>query len=54
MARPRPTPPTKQPPAPAPREIAPPRKRPLLLALSVVLLLAWLAFMVVMAWRSLT
>jgi hypothetical protein len=31
-----------------------PRKRPLVLALSVVLLLGWLAFMIVMAWRSLT
>jgi hypothetical protein len=37
-----------------PVHLAPPKKRPLLLALSIVLLLAWLAFMVAMAWRSLT
>ncbi len=37
-----------------PVNLAQPKKRPLLLALSIVLLLAWLAFMAAMAWRSLT
>ncbi len=37
-----------------PPELSPPRKRPLVLALSIVLLLCWLAFMIAMAWRSLT
>jgi hypothetical protein len=58
MARTRPTSTAKKMPATPPREapppLVPPRKRPLLLALSILLLLAWLAFMVAMAWRSLT
>ncbi len=58
MSRARSTSPDKKRPAPpesaAPPVLNPPRKRPLLLALSIVLLLGWLAFMVAMAWRSLT
>jgi hypothetical protein len=58
MARTRSTSPAKKMPATPQREapppLAPPRKRPLMLALSILLLLAWLAFMVAMAWRSLT
>jgi hypothetical protein len=37
---------------PSAGEIPPPRKRPFLLALSIVLLTGWLAFMAVMAWRG--
>ncbi len=35
-----------------PSTIHPPRKHPLLLALAVVLLIGWLAFLAVMAWRG--
>ncbi|MEX2114149.1 MAG: hypothetical protein WD845_13240 [Pirellulales bacterium] len=58
MSRARPTSPSKKHPGSPEREappaLAPPRKRPLLLALSIALLLGWLAFMVAMAWRNLT
>ncbi|MGD9719813.1 MAG: hypothetical protein AB7O59_01190 [Pirellulales bacterium] len=39
-------------PAPAEEPLPPPRKRPWLLALSVLLLVVWLAFMAAMAWRG--
>lgn len=55
MARARPTPPAAKSGQPLPAdspEIRPPRKRPLLLALSIVLLAGWLVFMTLMAWRG--